>query len=519
MADQHEHDHEHSADGINRREFVGGCGAVVAFAAAGTSVGAVAAQAGGDVEELLSDAPDNWGRWGEDDELGALNLLGSEEAHAGLQAATRRGAQGVERFTLQLSMTGEVINPDPDQPDVIFPDGEEIDWPSTDTGDPAFPPRTPARRDSTTPVEPEPSLGGMKFVDDKWVTDFFLQGTTHVDALGHAWYGEEIYNGFSARTTEETKQYETALLGTQGANAVSGDDDRETLDPVEETRGLGRADVSNPAAAGIAGRGVLLDVGRHMGDVDGRLPMGTEITLDDLMETAEDQGTEIRQRDILLVRTGAMERVRDPNAEWAPLTEPGIVYSDELVEWFHEQEIPYVGADNLAVEKVAQTIDGDTYVIPLHGALLRDLGVYLNEVMDLSGLGAACAEDGIYEFLFTGAPLHVERGSGAPVNPVVLKASGPERGDGRQGDGGGESGGDGAAGDGNQTDANQTDANQTTGNETDGNVTDGNVTGGNETGGNETDGNATGGNATGGNETGGNTTGGNTTGGNNSTGG
>ncbi|MEF8869651.1 MAG: hypothetical protein V5A85_14100, partial [Haloarculaceae archaeon] len=96
--------------------------------------------------------------------------------------------------------------------------------------------------------------------------------------------------------------------------------------------------------------------------------------------------------------------------------------------------------------KVIQTIDGQTYVIPLHGALLRNLGVYLNEILDLSELAAACAADGIYEFLFTAAPLNVERGSGAPVNPVVLKATTPSGGD-KEGDG--DDSGDGDDGDGN----------------------------------------------------------------------
>jgi kynurenine formamidase len=421
MSDQHDHDcggaesHE-----LDRRTFVRGCGAAMALAVAGTSVGDVAAEASGDIETLLADAPTNWGRWGEDDELGALNLLGSEEAFAGMRAATQRGAKGIQRFPLQLSVTGEVINPDPDRPDVVFPDGEAA-WPSTDIGDPAFPPRTPGRRDNTTAVDPDPLAGGVTYVDDKFVTDFFLQGTTHMDALGHAWYGDQLYNGFSARTTETEKEFETALQGTQRTDSVPGEE--ECLDPVSGTRGLARADVAEAASEGIAGRGVLLDVGRQFGDEDGRLDLGTGVTFEDLQATAEAQETTIEERDILLVRTGAAERTRDPAAEWAPLDEPGLVYSPELVEWVAEMDIPYIGADNLAVEKVVQTIDGDTYVIPLHGAFLRNLGVYLNEILDLRALGEACAADGIYEFLFTAAPLNVERASGAPINPLVLKAT------------------------------------------------------------------------------------------------
>lgn len=103
-----------------------GCGAAMAFALAGTSMQTVAAQTDSPsvVERLYVDAPNDWGRWGEEDELGRLNLLGSEEAFEGMRAATKRGKKGIQRFTLQLSQTGEVINPDPDHPDVIFPNDD-----------------------------------------------------------------------------------------------------------------------------------------------------------------------------------------------------------------------------------------------------------------------------------------------------------------------------------------------------------------------------------------------------------
>jgi len=92
MTDGHDHDCGCSIDD-GRRRFVQGCGASIAFAAAGTSLGTVAAQEGSDVEALLADLPDKWGRWGEEDELGALNLLGSEEMFAGMRAATKRGGE------------------------------------------------------------------------------------------------------------------------------------------------------------------------------------------------------------------------------------------------------------------------------------------------------------------------------------------------------------------------------------------------------------------------------------------
>lgn len=189
-------------------------------------------------------------------------------------------------------------------------------------------------------------------------------------------------------------------------------------------------------------------MGRHKGTEgpDGNwLPLETNqlgvdnvdaaVTLEDLKNTADAQGVKLKEHDILLIRTGAIERTRDPYAEWNALGEPGLKYSDALVEWVHDMDFPYVGADNLGVEQLFQTVTEDDleegredlhgdYALPLYGAFLRDLGVTLNEVLDVSELAAQCDEDGVYQFLFTAAPLHAEMGTGAPVNPVFLKATG-----------------------------------------------------------------------------------------------
>jgi kynurenine formamidase len=52
---------------------------------------------------------------------------------------------------------------------------------------------------------------------------------------------------------------------------------------------------------------------------------------------------------------------------------------------------------------------------------MRNLGVTLTEIADLEALAADCAEDGRYEGMYVAAPLKVAKGSGSPVNPVVLK--------------------------------------------------------------------------------------------------
>ena len=57
------------------------------------------APAAPDLTDLLADAPSNWGKWGEDDEVGSLNYLTSAEVLRGV-ASVRSG----EVFTLQVPM-------------------------------------------------------------------------------------------------------------------------------------------------------------------------------------------------------------------------------------------------------------------------------------------------------------------------------------------------------------------------------------------------------------------------------
>lgn len=316
------------------------------------------------MERVQKNAPNNWGKWGENDEVGALNLLGEEQV---LNAA--KAIQSGKTFTLQIPMTH----------------GKG----------PVFPGRIPtmhfmAQDESIYSAgKAEALAGGVKFSDD--VAFMYLQGTTHVDALAHAWYGDQVYGGKSADST---------------------------------VHGHAHGDVAAIGKKGITGRGVLLDIGRHSGGGDKhRLAPNTCVNLEDLLATADAQKVEIKKRDILVLRTGSIARFYEdePDAEWTAMSEPGLCYSHELLDWIDEMEIPMIAADNIAIEKVAQEVDGEQMIIPLHGALMRDMGVVLSEIWWLDDLAADSAEDGQYTFMLVAAPLKMEEGTGAPVNPVAIK--------------------------------------------------------------------------------------------------
>ena len=315
------------------------------------------------ISELLGpDAPSNWGRWGPDDEVGSLNYLTPAEALRGA-AAIRTG----ESFTLQVPIGS---------PDV--------------EADPVFPGRSSAVRTSVADEghfqrgEIEEPADGHHWADD--TIEMYLQGSTQYDALGHLWYDGKIWNGYDAGTT----------IGS-----------------------LEKASVAAIGKRGVVGHGVLIDMARHRGVAT--LEPGDTFTHHDLLAAAEAQGTPIAKRDVLLVRTGRMgefyrSSVEDFYANW---NEPGLTYSRELVEWFQQLEIPNLVTDLIGNE--ATYHPGTRLELPLHCALMRNLGVAFTEVCWLDDLAAACAADRRWTFLYTAAPLQVVGASGSPVNPVVIR--------------------------------------------------------------------------------------------------
>lgn len=311
--------------------------------------------------DLLQGAPTNWGKWGPDDEVGALNYLDEEQA--------KRGA-GAIRSGKSFTLAAPIADPG---------------------GEPLWPGRRPAQRVNTLDhshfqAGVGPDLPGLaEYADDMIV--MYLQGTSQYDALGHVWYDDVIYNGYSADTTV-------------GGNR--------------------KCSVEAIARHGVVGRGVLVDIARHRGkDV---LDAGEIVTHEDVIAAAEAQGSPIEKRDILLLRTGWIgSYYRGDKAKFAPevFNEPGLGYTPELVEWFRDMEIPNLVTDTIANEV---TINPAVPVgLPLHQALMRNLGVVFTEIILLDELADDCAADGQYTFLYTAAPLRIVHGTGAPVNPVVVK--------------------------------------------------------------------------------------------------
>ena len=313
------------------------------------------------VSQLLAGSPSNWGRWGQDDEVGALNYLTNAEVLRGIRAV----CQG------KVITCGELIgNPE---------------------GDPMWPGRLPTVRQNVRDksdyekgtVQPFP--GGAEFSDDR--ISMFLQGSTQVDALGHVWYDDQVWNGFPA-----------------GPSTIEG---------------MKKASILPIAERGIVGRGVLLDMAAWKGKF--ALDKGDTLGLDDILGCAEKQGVTLEKRDILCLRIGFLQLlyVQGPDVFYKDFNEPGLTYSPELVDWFHEMEIPCFSTDTISNE---MELDPEVGVqIPLHCALMRNLGIVFNEICNFEALAKDCHADGQWDFLYMAAPLKVREGTGAPLNVIAVK--------------------------------------------------------------------------------------------------
>jgi kynurenine formamidase len=307
----------------------------------------------------------NWGRWGADDVLGTLNFLDEAKRAQGARLA-RRGVSFslAQRFDAEGPQKGWRRRTNPVH--TMLSSGLDAEF---------------------GPAEFPHGLGGA---DD--VVFMPLQASTQWDGLGHIF------------------DHGTAYNGRRASQVVTSEGDRLT--------GI------ETVADRIAGRGVLLDVGRAIG-AEGELPDGFAITAEHLEATIAAQGETARvgRGDLLLVRTGQLTRARrgiaagDGWGDYAGGPAPGLSFA--TADWLHSSEIAGIATDTWGFE--VRPNEFDTAFQPLHQVAIPHIGLFIGELWDLDTLAADCAADGVYEFLLVAAPLPVTGAVGAPVNPLAVK--------------------------------------------------------------------------------------------------
>ena len=237
-------------------------------------------------------------------------------------------------------------------------------------------------------------------VRDDRLDDFYLQVSSQLDGLRHH---RHPVHGFYGGVPDNDVVVGSPTLGVQRA-----------------------------AERGIAGRGVLLDVARHLASADRPLDLreAEPITTRLLDEVADAQGVRIETGDILLLHTGwARHAVEDLSAqEKASLSSRrrfcGLEQSRETVAWIWDHHFAVVASDTVAVEvmpSVATSPFTSNVGGMMHPDLIALLGVHLGELWKLDELAEDCAVDGVYEFMVTAKPLNLLGGVGSPPNALALK--------------------------------------------------------------------------------------------------
>jgi kynurenine formamidase len=302
----------------------------------------------------------NWGRWGDDDVLGTMNFLTDTK---------RREAAGLVRTGRSYSLSQSF---DMDGPQKGWRRRTNPVHTMLDTG-----------TDAVAGVQGFPhGIGGA---DD--IVAMPLQCSTQWDGLGHIFDHGRAWNGRPA------DQVVTSL-----GDRVTG---------IETVADL------------VAGRGVLLDVGRALGS-DGELPDGFAITEEHLVATIAAQGptAAVGRGDVVLVRTGQLTRARREGwGDYAGGPAPGMSFT--TADWLHTTEISAIATDTWGFE--VRPNEFDHAFQPLHQVAIPHLGLFIGEMWDLDALADACAADGHYDFFLTAAPLRITGAVGAPVNPLAVR--------------------------------------------------------------------------------------------------
>jgi kynurenine formamidase len=302
----------------------------------------------------------NWGRWGSGDQIGTANFI--------TPSIVRDAARGVS--------AGRVISL-----------AMEMNQAGPQTGQNG---RFNCLRFSVATGTDHASgaqlWSGRQFPRDMGYSDdtvvLHLQSATHWDSLCHIFHKGRMYNGYPA------SEFTAAGALHNGAEQL-----KSTL----------------------VGRGVMLDLPRSQGVP--WLPDGHAITAEQLEAAAEHGRVEIREGDILLLRTGQLSRCREQGwGTYAGGDAPGLSFF--TIPWLAEKRVAAVASDTWGVEVRPNELP-DSFQ-PFHIPGLVYMGLLLGEMFDLDALAEACAEAGRHEVLVSAPPIPVTGTAGAPPGPVAI---------------------------------------------------------------------------------------------------
>lgn len=303
-----------------------------------------------------------WGRWGPDDQLGAMNAVGAEHV---LAAASEVRVGKVISLTLPYDKAGPQSGGLRQNPILL----------TTATGSDVL----SGAQAPVLAAHGAPAGSKFGFSDD--IVLMPTQCGTQWDALAHIFRDGQMWNGYSAA--------EHTSFGA-GRNGIQHWSNRMVL------------------------RGVLADVARHKGVA--ALEPGYAITIDDLNETLSAQGTAVRPGDALFVRTGQLGQRRGDWGDYAGGAAPGL--SLHTAPWLDETGVVAIATDTWGVEVRPNEV---AEFQPLHQVALVHMGLAFGEMFDLDAVAHDCATDGRWTFMLAASPLPITGAVGSPVAATAIK--------------------------------------------------------------------------------------------------
>jgi kynurenine formamidase len=300
----------------------------------------------------------NWGRWGAEDQRGALNLLTGDVVRSAMGSV----AQG-RVLSLSLPIKGSTSSGVASSVPHLKGRPLPQHFMSVDGADYEAGVKLPA--------------GGRGIADDALIVS--PHGTTtHMDALCHMWTGKQIYNGHAS---SRIRSYGATRCGMENVE-------------------------------GVVTRGILFDVPAFRGV--NVLDPADRISVADLEAMSARAGVTVGQGDAVVIRTGwPTVFAESPERYWSG--EPGL--SSEAAQWLAARDIALVASDNSAISGLSvQSRADESLEDDIHMIFLWRHGIYLIEMLWLEELAAA----GQATFLFVVAPLKIVGGTGSPVNPLAV---------------------------------------------------------------------------------------------------
>lgn len=221
---------------------------------------------------------------------------------------------------------------------------------------------------------------GDVFNSDYFGVDYHGAIHSHLDGLTHITHNDSLYNGIPAST-----------VTPNGATRLGVDTYKD----------------------GIVGRAVLVDLPLLFGK--DYLPSGTPISSADLRAFEKKFQLRIQKGDLLLIRTGRWEELKQ-KGPWQPFERAtGLHFT--TMQLLYDRKVAVLGSDGIN-DVFPSSIPSEP--APVHKLALVAMGMPLMDNLDLDQLSKIAQHENRWTFLMTINPLYVEGATGSPVNPIII---------------------------------------------------------------------------------------------------